>query len=177
MNRRVLALVFSVLACSPVEAYDFKVEIPPGSAFTRAPRTDAGDPTVYFRGQATLQVTFRFVYDKASNIGENSYLLLMPDKEALAQLPYLTERGKPDRPTEITVVNTKEAAKVLLSTQLASELKAGKHKEVSGRARVVIDNFGAGFDCDAPSFVARFVSLGEILVAAAATPAKKRNDC
>ncbi|MBL8518022.1 MAG: hypothetical protein JNM76_13755 [Betaproteobacteria bacterium] len=178
MKETAIVLALSVLTSLPLGAVEqYKVAMPAASTLTRAPQARPDDLFVHFRGQVTLHATYRFIYDQDSGYKSNPYLLLMPDEKALKSLPYLTERGRPELANAIFVRNPMEAAKALLNEKLEAELQAGKHQEVSGLATVVIDQFGAGYDCDSPSFVARFVSLEKVVVAAAATPSLGKRGC
>ena len=120
---------------------------------------------------------YRFIYDKDSGYDDNPQLLLIPAEKELAQLPYLTECGKPEQATQIQVENLRDAATRLLSKQLAAELTAGKYPEVSGTARIVVDGFLAGYECDSPFFSTRFVSVAQVVMAAAATPLQRKHGC
>ena len=178
MIRTAIVLALGVLASSSVDAYEqYKAALPSASTLARAPQTNEMDMYVYFRGHMTLQVTYRFVYDEESGYSDNPYLLLMPDEKGLAQMPYLTERGKPERPAEIFVLNPKEAAGRLLSKELAAEIQAGKHKEISGTAVVSVDGIGVGYECDRATSVARFVSLKQVVTKPVATPPGRRHGC
>ena len=171
-----IVLASGILASWAVDAGDqYKVAIPPTSTLTQAPQAD-NDARVDFRGQTTLQVRYRFLYDSRADSDEPE-LVFMPDEQSLAHLTYLIERQPPDRPTEIFVRNPEDAARALLGEQLASQLKAGKDKEALGTAIVVIGEFSASYDCDSPTFTAHFVSLEKIIVAASAAPTRNQEGC
>ena len=80
----------------------------------------------------------------------------------MERLPYLTERGSPESPRQILISNPDEAAATLLSGSLEQALRSGKRPILEGTATIEIDEFAAGFECDAPQFVARFVRAERI---------------
>jgi hypothetical protein len=133
---------------------------------------------VEYEGRATISARYRFVFDEETGYQQNPYLYFEPSPESQAQLPYLTRWvHESDQSTELVkltehakeiwVINVAEAAAALLGKPLAEEVLAGKHEQIVGEAIVVIEGFNAGYECDTPSFSARFVEVKRELSAAA----------
>lgn len=158
-----------------------RAHTPPGSPFHALgeetltwPRTD-----IEYEGRATISAKYRFVYDEENGYEQNPHLYFEPSVESQSQLPYLTrwvyesdnssQLVKWTEPAkEIWVTNVAEAAVALLGKQLAEEVLAGRHEQVTGDAVVVIEGFGAGYTCDNPFFSTRFVEVKREFSAAAA---------
>lgn len=141
-----------------------RVVTPPDSALRvlAVPGAD-DDPYVRFAGQQAISGRFRFENDADSPYWTNPFMLFFPDEGSLQRLPYLTERGAPEKPLRILISNPEEAAATLLGDEIMRDLLSGKRPKLEGVATIVIDEFRAGFECDEPSYVARFVKVDEIL--------------
>jgi hypothetical protein len=162
-------LIFVFLIGS-VLADDFvnQAHTPPQSPF-RLLRAEPRGP-VQYEGRALINAKYSFVFDEESGFDQDPHLLLMPDRESLARLPYLTRWVQEsaddsklvewtDRPKEIWVTNVSQAAVLLLGKTRAEEMMAGKHQKVVGEAVVVIEGFSADYECGIPSFVTVLVEV------------------
>ena len=152
-----------MVAGSVASADQFQTVTPPGSTLRLSSRSTATDDTyVHFVGHQLISGRFRFEYNVDSPYWINPFLLFFPDEASLERLPYLTERGSPESPRQILISNPDEAAATLLSGSLEQALRSGKRPILEGTATIEIDEFAAGFECDAPQFVARFVRAERI---------------
>ena len=148
-------------------ADQYRMVTPPESSLRALPAPQPNDDFyVHFTGHQTISGRFRFESKSDSPYWVSPYLLFFPNKESLASLPYLTERGAPEMPQKILISNPEEAAADLLGDELAKKLNSGERPQLEGVATIVIDEFAAGFECDEPSYVARFVQVDEVLAMA-----------
>lgn len=144
-------------------ADQFQTFTPPGSSLRLSSQSTWTDDTyVHFDGHQLISGRFRFEYNVDSPYWVHPFLLFFPDDASLERLPYLTERGSPEGPRKILIQNPDEAAATLLSDSLAQDLRSGRRPILEGTATIEIDNFAAGFECDAPQFVARLVRVERI---------------
>jgi hypothetical protein len=162
MMRCMVGIIFMCLIGSSL-AGDLVIQAhtPPQSPF-RPLQVETRGPVPY-EGRALIHAKYSFLFDKESGYDQDPHLLLMPDHESLARLPYLTRRASTsdddselvewtDQPKEIWVTNVSQAAVLLLGKAQAEEMLAGKHEKVVGEAVVVIEGFSAGYECDRPVF-------------------------
>lgn len=164
-----VCLVGTALADEPA----FRAHTPPESSFRAVGPEVPEWPnrlSIDYEGRATIKANYRFVYDEENGFEQNPHLFLLPDRESQSRLPYLTrwvfesddgskKALRTDTAKEIWVTNVADAAIALLGKQLAEEVMAGKHARIVGEAVVVIEGFGAGYECDQPSFGTLFVEL------------------
>jgi hypothetical protein len=157
-----LCVVGAALADEPA----FRAHTPPESSFRAVGPEIPEWPNrlnIEYEGRATVRAKYRFVYDEENGFEQNPHLFLLPDRASQSLLPYLTrwvfesDGGskkvlRTQRAEEIRVTNVADAAIALLGNRLAEEVMAGKHAKVVGEAVVVIESFGAGYECDQPSF-------------------------
>jgi hypothetical protein len=143
------------------QAHTPQAHTPPQSPFQPKRLETRGGP-VQYEGRALIDAKYAFVFDEESGYDQDPHLLLVPDHESLARLPYLTRwvtksDDDPklvewtDKAKEIWVTNVSQAAVLLLGKTQAEEVMAGKRKVV-GEAVVVIEGFSAGYECDLPWF-------------------------
>ena len=153
----IVCTMLTAVGCS-ANADPYQTTVPPGSALVLSSQSNASDDAyVHFNGSQRIAGRFRFEYNVDSPYWVNPFMLFFPDAETVDLLPYLTERGAPERPQQILIENPIEAANALLGRSLAEDLNAGRLLILEGVATIVIDQYSAGFECDAPQFVARFV--------------------
>jgi hypothetical protein len=186
MTKHLLPLLLSVCWIGNTIAEDFteRAHTPPQSPFHALGDESLAWPrtAVEYEGRTTLSARYRFVFDEENGYEQNPHLFLLPSPQSQSQLPYLTRwvhesDQSPklvqwtERAEEIWVTNVPEAAAALLGKQLAEEVLAGKHEQVTGEAIVVIESFSAGYECDSPSFSARFVEVKREI--SAAVPGKR----
>jgi len=115
-------------------------------------------PFLYFSGEISLRVKFRFDYVAWADPGFIE-LSLEPLANSVNVLPFLVERGREERPYLISVSNAQEAATLLLEKPLQQALLTGKQPSVIGEAEVSISQFGAGYECDQAVFIAEITLL------------------
>ncbi|WP_428243526.1 hypothetical protein [Gynuella sp.] len=122
-------------------------------------------------------VTYQFVYDPESPYRELYYLYFHPTEAPSNTLPYLTERGNPEKANEIFISNVKFAATELLGEDMANSFMSSKVRYFSGETTLIISNFSAGYECDAPTFTADFVREVRSIKIATMTLAVEHSDC
>lgn len=172
MKKSPIAIWICLFAAAGVAADDLpQVAIPAGSPFSLSVPTqssdDPRDSVVHFSGTATVRVEYLFYYDGEPGYDADLYLAVRPDERSIALLPYLTERMDPELPGEILIENPAEAAFPLLGQSLPYRVgPGGGYPAYRGEARVVIDDFGASYECDSPVFTARFVRIEKIVAVA-----------
>ena len=187
MMRCMLGIIFVCLIGGALaddllnQAHTPQAHTPPQSPFQPLRLETRGGP-VQYEGRALIEAKYSFVFDEESGYDQEPHLLLVPDRESLARLPYLTRwvtrfDDDPelvewtDKAKEIWVTNVSQAAVLLLGKTQAEEMMAGKHKVV-GEATVVIEGFSAGYECDRPWFQTVLVEVKRKALAPSATTSR-----
>lgn len=148
----ILLISFNVLA----EEFTYKIAIPENSQLSPI-KSEYG---VLFNGTTDINVTYQFHYDEFDKYGRgNISLYVYPDTSSLKSLPYLLERGRPEKANQIFILNPEKSFYFLLSSEQTSQLLSGMVRSFSGKAKLQISSFFASYSCDSPSFTAEFVQL------------------
>jgi hypothetical protein len=107
--------------------------------------------TAKFTGQVEISGTYEIeIYEEIS-------ATLWPDERSRKLLPYWDGRGELEH---LSIANSEEFAKAVLSAEELAKLKSGRLALIRGQASIVADQYEASLvDCDGVSYEARFVSV------------------
>ena len=108
--------------------------------------------TATFTGQVEISGTYEIeLYDEQISAG------LWPDERSRKLLPYWDGRTEVEY---LSIANSEEFAKAVLSAEELTKLKSGRVALFRGQASIVADQYEASLiDCDGTSYEARFVSV------------------
>jgi len=126
--------------------------IPGGSPLTFK-SFDKDAITAHFAGQIQLSGTYYYgnlVYQDASN---DKAAYFRPDAASMARLPYFKEHGRPD---DIFLSNPAAFERAVVPSGTKMRKSA---PYATGHITIIVDQFEASIECDAPNFSARFVSI------------------
>lgn len=166
-----LLLFFSRAAISET----IKYEIPEDSALTFS---KADTPNwLSFAGAAIISGVYQFHNDPDSPYGSPIYMYFYPDEQSQNVLPYLTDRGKPEKASEIFFNDGLAAARIILNESDAEKLKSGAVRYYSGKSTILIGNFSGGYECDSPTFMAEIVKEVKKIEAAKDVLIKENSGC
>lgn len=154
----ILALTFMVLSIESI-ARDIQFSIPENSQLSSKQK----EYGVSFIGGIELTGKYQFLYNEKSPYGAPVSLFVYPTKESIANLPFLTERGYPEYAEEIFIHNIEKAAIELLGKEAANLLLNGSTKAYTGEATFEIFDFWVSYECDSPSFTAKFDKLANTI--------------
>jgi len=148
MNK--IPIILMAIFCSLVFAESKPFHVPVESALSVVGNGKL--PSITFRGEQEISGTYQFNFSK-EYVDSPTELYFYPSSTSKNELPYLTYRGD-EKAEEIYIKNTGEAANILLGSEMADKFMAGKIKHISGEAIILISDYFAGYECDAPLFMA-----------------------
>jgi hypothetical protein len=104
-----------------------------------------------FRGRFTLSGFY-----KVEGYGDDSSLIMWPDKKSREMLPHWQDR---DVPEEMDISNAWAFSRAVVPKDKLQKLKSGKISSVRGHVTIIADQYETSIDCDVVSVSARFVSV------------------
>jgi hypothetical protein len=154
-------LPFWILTSFAEEDVYPKYFIPKGSPLTLGKVTKL-PPKLYFKGAVEVKAKYQFYLSEYSSDSELR-LQLYPLPESLNLLPVLVERGINEKALEIVVQNYSKVANILLESYMTQKILNGSYKiAVYGEASFVLNNFGAGYECDEAVFFGHVTSIKKV---------------
>jgi hypothetical protein len=126
---------------------------------------------IHFVGRFIL--TGKFYYGCASDCDERDpsfELLIVPDADQQARLPHWSQRTREIR---VSIGSDRRLVPGIVPKRELALVRAGKLDAVSGRVSILVDNYTAAIECDAPVYSVTFVGLVKSVQVAAASDASK----
>ena len=114
----------------------------------------------HFAGRFVLTGTFSFGCDIECDPplkDDDMVLAIQPDRPVAARLPHWRNGGD----MMIYITHERRLIDAITSASDRARLRSGKITKIEGRISIVADNFVAGYECDQPSYTARFVSIAK----------------
>ena len=160
----VLALTtFPVAAAAPDRIIPLR-----GSAHRLAIPANSPIKFRHFGKEADAHFSGRFVLTGTANYGcriecqpplkdEDLVMAIVPDRPIAARLPHWDQGGD----MEIFISHERRLVAAIASSRELKEVRSGKISEIKKRVSVVVDNFVASIECDAPAYSARFVAMAK----------------
>ena len=110
-----------------------------------------------FSGRFVLSGTY-YYGDNEFNDGPEVYLTLyfVPDPQVAARLPYFKTRG---RPHVIFITNSGDFVKTVIPRKTLAKLVKKGSPHATGKVSIWADGFKTRIECDAPEYMAHFISL------------------
>lgn len=139
--------------------------IVPATAPLRYRSTGAFD-VISFSGRFVLTGVFHYGCEYDCDEPDREFsLYIVPDTAQQSRLPHWSKRSGKVR---VYIIGDEPLIRAAISRRPEmAQLRAGRLDEITGRMSIIVDNYTASIECDAPSYVATFVALAKPLQVAA----------
>jgi hypothetical protein len=120
-------------------------------------RSTGSTDDIHFSGRFVLSGEFHYGCDSDCGEPDQDYFLyIVPSAAEQLRLPHWSERSGILR---VYIIGNERVLRDVIPRREMDLLRAGKVKEVAGRISIVVENYVATIECDAPSYFATFVAL------------------